>query len=351
MRTRKRIRDKIEKSKPAEETITDPEDFIDEDYKAVWKLLNEQAKALKSIDKRHCLPEENLSTESDLELRERLTPAKSKSNNTFSDSQLSEGDRPESAHRAHNKTTKISDKNKPKSASGRKDLRKSPTERKPSGQLPGRKRNAKALQKAKEHLGEFVSLVMDLHRSRLTQATIEECSESRQVQEAKSPDEKEGVPTGKWISLVKEDETPVENTHEVAGTVQKLVDEKSLREGEHITQQKKDPTLNSGLQTMQQVGPQRPPAGTFVEGGAPAVIQIPGSMVTNERHLTTLSGYPLRNNQWIHVKWAFHISLIKRQMLMQQQYLYLKQREAEYLQQMQQTAAKEEAVRIQETQD
>lgn len=35
MRTRKRIRDKIEKSKPAEETITDPEDFIDEDYKAV----------------------------------------------------------------------------------------------------------------------------------------------------------------------------------------------------------------------------------------------------------------------------------------------------------------------------
>lgn len=349
MRTRKRIRDKIEKSKPAEETIIDPEDFIDEDYKAVWKLLKEHAKAHKNPNKRQCLPEENLSTESDLELRERLTPAKSKSNNTFSDSPLSESDRPESRQRAQARTARPSDKNKPKSASDCKDLRSGPTERKLPGELPSNKRNVKALQKAKEHLNEFVSLVMDLNNSRLTQATIEECSEARQAQEAKRPDEKDGVPTGRCISLVKEDETPEQSRHGAAGAVQKLAEEKEPWPRHYTTNEKL--TLDPRFQTTQQVELQRPAAGIVNGGDIPTVVPIPGSMVTNQRHLTTMSGYPLRNNQWIHVKWAFHITLVKRQLLMQQQYLYLKQREAEYLQQMQQRAAKEEAVRIHETQD
>mmetsp|Transcript_31309 Transcript_31309/g.30839 ORF Transcript_31309/g.30839 Transcript_31309/m.30839 type:complete len:139 (+) Transcript_31309:1133-1549(+) len=138
---------------------------------------------------------------------------------------------------------------------------------------------------------------MDLNNSRLTQATIEECSEAKQAQETQRPGEKDGVPTGKCISLIKEDETPEESRNDMAGAVQKLVEEKEAWPRPDITQQMKDPTLNPRFQTAQQVRIQRTPAGIVEGGGVPTAIPIPGSMVTNERHLTTMSGYPLRNNQ------------------------------------------------------
>lgn len=69
MRTRKRLRERSSKKKPAKATLPAPGDFLEEDYQKVLKLLKKQNSEKKRRRLTDALQEDRSSTEADLEHR------------------------------------------------------------------------------------------------------------------------------------------------------------------------------------------------------------------------------------------------------------------------------------------
>lgn len=309
MRTRKRIRDKIVKEKPEKEIIQNPEDFIDEDYMAALKAIKAHQRGHRKGSKRDCLATEHLSTESDHELRERMTPGKSKDNNTSSNSQLSDHSHSEQREDSDSSQRKSSDKNKLKGApSYRKNLRLTEKKGKISKEeTKERKRDGKAKEKARGHFKEFTSLIMDLNNIKMPDEVLEETLEQKATLPPKSFGEGDLIPAGKSVSVKKVDDGHSEQEPMEARKMRKLVEDDTLvkldqGQGKEISQENPHPTLNSGFQPMakNKVPESRPNAESAQP--PPVVVRDPMSMGRPRSHLTTLSGYPLKNNQSIHVK-------------------------------------------------
>ena len=168
MRTRKRIREKEEKTKPLKKIILSPEDIIKEDYQAVLKLMQLASRVSKKRFWVAIIPE-NLSTESDREQKDKASPVKSHSSNSSSNleenkSEHSGGCSP----RIPNKFV-VSEKNQSKtSLTKEKDLVGAQNELKSTieGKLK-RKRELKASKKVQRGLNDFRNLVLELNSSKI----------------------------------------------------------------------------------------------------------------------------------------------------------------------------------------
>jgi len=185
MRTRKRIREKEEKTKPSKPVILDPEDFIDEDYQEAMRLI-EKYPLTKMQKLKEPSMEDKLSTESDQEHKHTSTPSKSEVSQESSGLPKRNHGNTRDIRRKEVKELGASEKNQlmktqpsNQEKSNSEDVAK--TVKQPA---PTKKRDLKEL-KIKQGFEDFLSLVAGLNNSKAPSQNIQGMSQNESVEEVK----------------------------------------------------------------------------------------------------------------------------------------------------------------------
>mmetsp|Transcript_20932 Transcript_20932/g.23285 ORF Transcript_20932/g.23285 Transcript_20932/m.23285 type:complete len:302 (+) Transcript_20932:796-1701(+) len=191
MKTRKRIREKQEKTKPHKPVIIDPEDFIDEDYEIVKRLMKQALQKSKTEQSRKASLEDKLSTESDQENKSHSTPKRRKADKTSSNSEVSNSHNSEESQSDKSESQKSSEENKSrKSQSSNHETSNAKKDVKiVKKSISIRKRDLKNDEKINKGLAGFLNLVMHLKDFKKDSNQSGEISQEDQKEEIKNESE------------------------------------------------------------------------------------------------------------------------------------------------------------------
>lgn len=341
MRTRKRLRETEEQIKAKTPVVTFDEDFIEEDYQKVQKLLKEAAKASKNHKKKGAASEDRFSTEADIEAPQVNACNRSQYPDElpYPTRKLSDDSDPVSNDSSSEQNVS-EEKRIGKKRSTKKNSFPETTAKSSKARNSKRRRDAKELQKLKVGFSDFLSLVRQMNSPDLPKLVLEglgvhvadsedELPQNQTLLEVNKPQNSESSFTKVRKSFrtvqsdVRDDETGTSNIQRRSVVGSQLVVRQNATNNFTNPSAHHDPSVNYySLQedTTESV--------SLVQNQQPQAARA-----------SAMGGYPLEANSSLHVRCAYFILIKKKEAYYQEQYRLMMQREEEIRQKRKETLA------------
>ena len=343
MRTRKRLRDRSSKKKPAKPAPPAPGDFLEEDYQKVLDLLKKQNQGPKRRRLADTLQEDRFSTEADLDHHKgNKSPSENESGSSYSSMSMSKSsDSCSSGEQSKSKGKSRASKEGPKTCQPGQNSNASVKLEESKVPETTKKRTLKRDFKMTAMFNEFYKMIKNFNQVQNPEvlpkdftkemATFEssEAVPNRQIDTRKNPEEQFSTPQGSQMSQNlqnSESKTQEKESEKVQmpGISQKLDESASEKQPERSGEEAVG--LIQPEQTSQETHAQNQENSRFV--------------------LTTSTGYALSSNQSLHARCAYMILHVQKQ-IYAQKYRLMMQKEYEMLQQYQ-SDQQNEAVKIEQ---